>query len=373
MSLLATAVFWLALVGVLALAAGVSFVVGSLYGLFARHSDDETAARGATLLAVSLAAIVGIASWVFIPAGLEVTTTLEGDGVLESITGALVSGLAAGVVGATTIAGLGRRYPEFPGIESPWRAGRRYGRYLAVILAIVFLFVAFTGPAIRAGTGGIVAILLAFVVALWIASPVVQTLTGSTRAPTDAERERLSPLLERVNLEPRALRILEGGDQYVTVDLVGAPGGRVLFVGEAALTSLEDETLVGMLAATREQAVHYWTVLIGSLFVCATAPLLAGVGGSISLLAGAGTTAVLVIAVFAFARRVRWYTDTRAAERVGATTLADAFERGATAAGVDLGDPDDRNWLSTRPPLAARIARLREREGLEAGSDEHHG
>lgn len=59
-------------------------------------------------------------------------------------------------------------------------------------------------------------------------------------------------------------------------------------------------------------------------------------------------------------------------EQAGDRTPVDVDGEGIHR-GLDLGDPDDRNWLSTRPPLAARIARLRERDGLEAGSDEHHG
>ncbi|NGM69358.1 peptidase [Natronolimnobius sp. AArcel1] len=373
MSLPATAIFWLSLVGMLVVAAGVAFAVGSLYGLFARRTDDETAARGALFVTASLAAVVGITSWVFIPAGLAVTTPLDDERVLGRLFAVPLSALAAGVVSASTFIGLARRYPNFPNVDSPWRAGRRYGRFIAGAFAVALLSVTLAGPAISAGLVGITVFLFALLIGFWIASPIFQSVTTTTRAPTDDERVRLDPLLERVDLEPRGVRVIEGGDRYITVEILGAPGGRVLFVDEAALSSLEDGTLVGTLTARREQAAHYETLVSLVAFVVATIPLLAGVTGTVSLVVGVGTTAVLIIGATALSRRVRWYTDARAADRIGATELADAFEQIADAAGLDLGDPDDRNWLSTRPPLAARIARLRERDGLEAGSDEHHG
>jgi len=60
-------------------------------------------------------------------------------------------------------------------------------------------------------------------------------------------------------------------------------------------------------------------------------------------------------------RRLQYAADARAAERVGADGLADAFERAAARRGVDPSTGSWRTYVETQPPLGDRIARLRER------------
>lgn len=358
MSLLITAFLWFVLAVGVALLTAVGFGIGFGYGRLARNWSDERAVRGANVVTIGLAAVVGIAIWIVVDAGASVGATLEGDGIVTGVLAAASGGVAAGIVAAGTIDGITRRY-DLPTTDESTPIGRHYFRYVAGLFVVVFLFVSLVGPALEAGALAIAGVLLAFLVGFWATSPFFRTVTMETRSPTDAERERLESVLEAVSLEPRSVRIVEGGEQHVSVELLGAPGSRVLFVGSGTLSALEDETLCGVFAARREQAAHYERVVATVVLVGAAVPLLAGISGTLSLAVGSATTTVLVLVGLAAVRRLRLYTDARAADRVGPTTLADAFERIASEAGYDLEASPDRDWLGTAPPLSVRIDRLR--------------
>lgn len=361
MSLLVTASLWILLAVAVGLLALVAAGIGTLYGRFARGQSDETAARGTNVVAIGLAVIGGTAVWIAVDAGTAAGSVLE-SGIVADAVAAVAGGLAAGVVGAGAIAGITRQHPDIPGVDDPSSVGRRYLRYVTTIFTAVFLLVTLAEPAIEAGaiaTGGF---LLAVLVLFWAAAPVLRAVTMTTRPPTEDERRRLAPLLEDVGLDPSRVRIVEGGDQYVTVELLGPPGGRVLFVGAEALSALVDATLRGVFAARREQAAHVESLLRTLVLLPAVVPILAAATGELEIPIGVGMGVATALVGLALTRRLRYYTDARAAERLEPGDLAEAFEDVADAAGMNLDDAPSRHVLASKPSLAARIERLPRRD-----------
>ncbi|APW98231.1 peptidase [Halobiforma lacisalsi AJ5] len=358
MSPLSTSFLWLLLAFGVGTASVLGVGLGYGYGRLARNWSDERAVRGANVVAIGPSAVVGIAVWIVVDAGATVGDLLRGDGVGTVVLAAVAGGVAAGCVAAGTVAGIARRY-DLPGMDDPSCARNHYFRYVSGLFMVTLLFASLLEPAIEAGALAVAGVLLLFFAGFWAGSPFLRELTIGTRPPTGPEQDRLEGILEAVSLEPRRVRVVEAGDRYAGVELLGAPGGRTLFVGEGALSGLEDEALTGVVAARREQAAHCERFVSAIVLVCAAVPLLAGLTGELQLPAGIGATAVLGFVGFAVSRRLRLRADARAAERVGPGTLADAFERAADESGFDLETSPKRTWFGTTPPLAVRIERLR--------------
>ncbi|SDR10785.1 peptidase [Natronobacterium texcoconense] len=364
MSLLVTAVSWTLLAVFVAIGAVCSLAVGYLYGRLARNWSGEAAARWTNVLTGATGFLAGVVTWVVGNAGLFA----PGDGFVDTLVTILASAGAAIVVSGATITAILRADPDLPGVDHVPTVRRHYLRYLTVLFVFVFLLASGIVTALDGGPVGLVLLLFGLWIAAWAGSPLFSGLSSRTRRPTDDERARIDPLLERVDLSIRDVRIVEADDQYLRVEVAGAPGGRFLFVPEAALETFDDETLTALLASRREQATHFEQLLsvapyVGSLIVV----LLVLGSDSVSLVPG--LVAALVVAAVGLlgTRKLRYYTDARAGAAVGAETLADAFERAAKAAGVDLEDAPGWNLFSKTPPLAERIERLREREEVENG------
>lgn len=364
MSLLFAADRWLVLAIAVGVVAVVTAGVGYLYGRFARQRDDERATRGANVLTIGPAVLVGAGIGLAVRnAGPDSASVLEA--ALVGIAAAVAGGLAAAAVGGATITGIATARPDLPGVEDVATVRRQYARYLAGLGAVVLLFLPVIDIATRGGHVGTVAVVAVLGGLFWIGGPVLQSLTAATREPAGAERDRLETLRDAADLEARAVRVTDDSDSRVSVELLGAPGARTLFVSTGALAGLDDETLTAMLIARREQAARHEMPATIALLTASVAPLSAWLGGELAASIGLGAAALIFLVGLAGVRRLRYRADDRAAEAVGADELADAFERACDAAGFDLEDAGGRRWLSTTPSMAARIERLR--NGSSAG------
>ncbi|AFZ74654.1 hypothetical protein [Natronobacterium gregoryi] len=359
MSLLVTAVSWLLLAVFVAIGAVCSLGVGYLYGRFSRNRSDEAAARWTNILTGATALLSGFAAWIVGNAGLLV----PGEGVADTVVTILVSTGAATVVGGATIAAILQANPDLPGVDDVSTVRRHYLRYLTVLFGLVFLFVTGILATRDSGPVELVLLILAFWFVLWAGSPLLSGLSSKTRRPTDEERARIEALLERVDLSVRGVRVVEADDNYLTVEVAGAPGSRFLFVSSSALETFDDGTLRALLATRREQATYCEDVLSVAPYVVALVVVLVAVSFEpLPLLLGVVVAAVVAVLGLVGTRRLRYYTDARAGDVVGRETLADAFERAAEAADIDLEDGAGRSLISRTPPLATRIERLRENQ-----------
>lgn len=333
--------------------------IGYLYARLARGRGDERASRGTNVLTLGPAVLVGAVVGIVVRnAGVDGATALEA--ILVGLLTAVAGGLAAGVVSAATITGIATARPTLPGVDDVATVRRRYARYLAGVVFVVLLFVPAIELATRDGPAGTAAIVAVIGGSFWAGGPLLRSLTAATREPTDDERDRLEAVRTATEIEARAVRVIDDSDSRVSVELLGAPGARTLFVSTGALAGLDDETLTAMLIARREQANQYERPASIAVLVATVVPLSAWLGGDLPAAAGLGVTTAVVLGGFALVRRLRYRADDRAADAFGADALANAFERAYEAAGFELKGDGSRRWLSTTPSIAARIERLRE-------------
>jgi len=179
------------------------------------------------------------------------------------------------------------------------------------------------------------------------------------RPPTDAERATIDDLRAAGGLDVGRVRVV--ASDAVDVAVRGPPGRRALFVSEATL-DLDRPAAVALFAAAAGR-VGLWYAEFRALAVGVVVGLAAAVFGTV-LPFDRGFAALGAVAMVAFAvgRRLQYAADARAAERVGADRLADAFERAAARRGVDPPTGSWRTYFEIQPPLGDRIARLRERD-----------
>lgn len=356
MSLLVTAVTWFFLVIFVAVSAICSLVVGYLYGRFSQNTSAETAARWTNILTGATGFLAGVVIWVVGNAGL---LTL-GDGFIDTVVTILASATAAIVVAVATITAILHTNPELPGVDHVPTVRRHYLRYLTVLFVFVFLLASGILIALEGSPVGLVLLILGFWCVVWAGAPLLSGLSARTRRPTDDEQARIDLLLESVDLSVRDIRIVEADDRYLAVELSGAPGGRFLFVSSSALETFSDETLQALLAARREQAAYYQDVISMAPYIIPLIWVVLAVNFEVVSLLPATMVAIVVGAIgLAGVRIFRYFIDARTADTVGSEPLADAFERAAAAAGVDLEDRSKRSLISRTPPLGARIDRLR--------------
>ncbi|MFA9515668.1 peptidase [Halopenitus sp. H-Gu1] len=215
-----------------------------------------------------------------------------------------------------------------------------------------------------------------------------------TREPTRAERARLDALREAAGLDVEAVAVIDDGGRTPEIAVRGPPGRRVLFVsdevvganrtggdnsraredgtvgpgsdgsdengdGEAAL----DEGTIQALFAAEAARVETHYAEFRAAAVAAILSILAAIVVRIVPF-GDGFTALVAIGIVSLwaGRRIQYAADARAADRVGADRLADAFERAAARRGVEPERGTWRTFLEVQPPLGDRIDRLRERE-----------
>lgn len=188
-----------------------------------------------------------------------------------------------------------------------------------------------------------------------------------TRRPTDAERRELRSLRETAGLDVDRAYVVEsdrGGDEPpLDVAVRGPPGWRVLFVGEGVLAAADESVATALLAAEAGRvATNYAAVravAVGVVIALLAAVYAVPLPFDLGLL-GMGAFALVA---FAVGRRRQYAADARAADRVGAAALADAFERVAARRGVEPATGSWRTLFEVQPPLGDRIERLRERAG----------
>ncbi|WP_049923506.1 hypothetical protein [Halopiger djelfimassiliensis] len=360
MSPIDAVLLWCVLAVLVGIAAVVAGVFGNLYGRLARGWSDESAARGTTVIVFGTAIIAAIGVWGVVDGTVPIPSIFTpARHVLSALIAAGAGGLSAALVGTAAVTGVVNTYPDLPGVDDPAATRRHYFRYLTVLLSVVLFLISLAEPAFRSGWLGIGGFFVVVVFLLWTAAPVLGTAMSNTRRPTDAEAERLEPLLDAAGIAVRGIRVVDADRRHVSINVIGAPGGRYLFVSRAALDRFEDETLLALFVARRAQVTHYATLVTGAALIGPLLLLLVAVETGLSVLIMLVPAAGLAFGGFAAARRFRYYVDDHAAAEIGSDELADAFERAAEEAGLELEDDPGRNWFSTSPPLASRIERLR--------------
>jgi Zn-dependent protease with chaperone function len=197
------------------------------------------------------------------------------------------------------------------------------------------------------------------------------------REPTDTERGRLEYLREtaeldvdRIAIERRGENETEGkngneGVDRIEVAVRGPPRRRVLFLSEAVLNDVDDDVVIGLLAAEAGRVETYYGEFRAVAIAAVVGVLAAIVTATVPFDAGFASLVAVGLTAFWVGRRVQYAADDRAADAVGAGRVADAFERAAAVRGVEPETGDWSTWFEVQPPLGDRIAALREREGSE--------
>ncbi len=272
--------------------------------------------------------------------------------------------LAAGVVWLAAYAPTVRGVRRVRGIDlSTGEALRKMARYVVVLSVVIAVLVTplqvVPGDATPLVFGaGLVAIAAVFL----YGSPWLLPLFRSTRVPEGETADRLSRLCDRAGLTVRDVRILENdAEETANVVVRGPPGHRRLFVTSTFLDAFDDATATALVAIEagrlREHLleVRFGAVVAGGLALIAS---LTGTGPAWPLL---GLSLVLVVVGFGAARRRVRAADEIAAERVGASDLADALERYADVHSLEPSRRRFPNPLSVTVALGDRIDRLRDR------------
>jgi len=190
--------------------------------------------------------------------------------------------------------------------------------------------------------------------------PRVSLSLRETRQPTDDERVTLDSLLAPVEFEPAAVHLSETADpDAVQLSLHGLPGRRSLLLTPGFLDTLDEETAVALLTAEvgrgRLLYLEYRALASAVVIGIATAMF----GGLLAFSNGLSVIALAALALFWLGRQLQFRADRAAADRVGAATLADAFETAAAQRGVEPAPATWRTLFEVQPPLGQRIDRLR--------------
>lgn len=206
------------------------------------------------------------------------------------------------------------------------------------------------------------------------------------REPTGPERAALDALRAAAGLDVERVAIIESDEGRdvddpsatssatdlaadsgsIDVAVRGPPRRRVLFLTERVLDGLDEDVAIGLLAAEAGRVETYYGEFRAVAIAVVLGVLAAIVTATVPFEAGFASVIALGLAAFWVGRRVQYAADDRAADTVGATRVADAFERVATERGVDPETGDWSTWFEVQPPLGDRIAALRERAAAEA-------
>lgn len=210
--------------------------------------------------------------------------------------------------------------------------------------------------------GYVVAVALAFLLGATLGPVFLNVRLRRTRELTDAERSRLDRRCEPAGLSPdRSFAVETVGEASVDVKLVGIPGYRVLLLTDYALESLDDDVLTGLLAAESGRGDTYYAEFRAVAVASVIGLLAATFAGFVGFDRGLALLGGVSLLAFAIGRRIQYRADAIAAERVGADTVADAFQAIADLRGVEPETGSWRTLFEVQPPLGDRIARLRSR------------
>jgi len=365
--------------------AGVSLVAALAFFVYTRRfrgTDDATAALSRVrrafrvgLPVVYVAALVAMLAvgW---PEPVETAVgSLPGG---ESAVGSAVSLVAAlAVPGVAVVAGYFGAFPVVRDLRdvdvSAATVAVRVARYavgLAAVLTLVVAALVLAGDSLTTGAG-FALVVAVLVVLAWAGSPVLVRLVQSTRAPTDAERDRLDRLCGDAGLDPHSVRVLDVADAKQAFAFVrGLPRRRHLFVSDYLLAELDDDHLRGYLAlrAGRARRFHLearLAVVVGTLTL-AFALLF-----DVFSVPGVDDWTTLVVVLLAgtaalwLGRRLVYRADADAAARTSRETVEAVLRRDAELNDAPLEWGRLTALRRMEPPLARRIDRLRDRASRE--------
>lgn len=367
-----------ALVGV-SLAAALAFFV---YTRRFRGTDDATAAlsrvRRAFRVGLPVVYVAALVAMLAVGWPETVATAVGSLPGGESAVGSVVSLVAAlAVPGVAVVAGYFGAFPAVRDLRdvdvSAATVAVRVARYavgLAAVLTLVAVALVLVGDSLATGAG-FVPVVAVLVVVGWAGSPVLVRLGQSTRAPTDAERDRLDRLCADAGLDVHSVRVLDVADAKQAFAFVrGLPRRRHLFVSDYLLAELDDDHLRGYLAlqAGRARRFHLEARLAA---VVGTVTLAFALLFDVVSLPGVGDRTVLAVVLLAgtaalwLGQRLVYRADADAAARTSRETVEAVLRRYA-----ELNDaPMEWGRLTAlrrmEPPLARRIDRLRDRASRE--------
>ena len=190
--------------------------------------------------------------------------------------------------------------------------------------------------------------------------PRVSLSLRETRSPTTDEQASLDALLAAADLDPPAIHISEtASPSSIKISLHGLPGRRQLLLTEGVLDTLDDSTATPLLTAEAQRGrllyLEYRAVASAVVIGVATAMF----GGLIAFSNGLFVIALTALVLFWLGRQLQFRADRAAANRVGASELADAFEAVADHRDVTPEGATWRTYFEVQPPLGQRIDRLR--------------
>lgn len=370
-------------VGVVALC---SFATLRLFARQAAKAPPKTAmGRIRTALGVGLP-LTGLAALLAAVAAdaLDLTeSALRGlsPALADSAAGAVLTWVPtlAGVVVAVVAGYLGA-FPYVRDIRdaelSAATAATQFARWVAVFLSLVVAAVgAITRlPSVFTGTLPLLGVLAVAVGVTVAAQPVLFSLFRTTRPPTDAERDRLDRLSDRVDLSPRDVRVFETeGDPTATASLAGLPGRRRLFVTDYLLAEFDDDAVSAVLASETGRAKRYYREYKLAVVLLLAGLALGATTGDVAVLSALGAFEFVALFVGAllvlsrFGGRLVVAADDYAVERVGAETYAATLEAIADDHQLPYESGRLRSLLLMRPSLGRRLDRLWGRIGEESG------
>ncbi|MFC5368408.1 hypothetical protein [Salinirubrum litoreum] len=284
------------------------------------------------------------------------------ESVVGTVAGTAVSLVGVWVVCLVAYAGTLPAIREIRDLDTGLlRATRTFGRYLAVLFAVVAVVLPVTTAPLSGGSAllAVAALLVVFLLAT-VASPVVIAGTRRTRAPTDAERRRLADLAATAGIDAPTRILPSDATETVEVHLRGYGRWQRLLLSDYALDALDDRELTALLTLRTEQARHRTLELrqVGAFGLIA-AVLLIG-AGPVPTLPGVVATLLGIVALGVLTRRQAVRADAATATRVGDETLAETLERVAALHDSDPSRGGLAGRLGFTPPTGDRIDRLRE-------------
>jgi len=307
-----------------------------------------------TLLAYGLLALLG-----FGPA--LVGSALAVPDVLEAALTNFAEFLAAGLVWVAAYAPTVRGVRDVRDIElSTQSALAKMARYIIGLSGFIAVLIA-PLKVVSFGSSPFwftVGLALVGVIILYV-SPWIVPLLRETSEPTGESAERLSTLRTHAGLDVRDVLVLNTDDEETANTLVrGPPGYRRLFVTSTFLDAFDDEIATSLLAieAGRLRS-NVFEIRVSTVLVAGVALIASVTGmGPRWLLLGA-SFGVLLVGFWASRRGIRT-ADEYAAERVSASTVAEALDRYAEIHAMEPSRRRIPNPLSVNVALGDRIDRL---------------
>ena len=340
----------------------VGAVIGFVGGALARRLSNPVLKYRLLYLGVVFPyGLVAFGALALFDFGAAVRAVLGfGTGFVAALVAQFATALAAGVALLAAYGPTIRGLRAVRDIELTTVAA--LGQMARYVLGVAALLSAVIVALNRSGGGsGWLFVLVGFALLLYGASPWAVVALRTTRPPTAAETERLTRLRERAGLAVRDVRVLETGDADApSAQVRGPPGYRRLFVSNAFLDRFDDETAATLLAvqAGRVRA-HVLAWRIGT--IVGAGVVLVVVFSAVGFFTAVAVCFVVLLVGLRLARYGVLRADEYAAERVGGETLVAAFERYATAHGMEPSRRRLPNPFSANVALGDRIDRCGEK------------